>query len=174
MHQHEVIVAASSLFQTIDTIVYRLLPIGSTRENPLQLRNTKLVGVRLQHRFPSCQAHHGDSLYVGMLLKCHHRMDDNRTIIHVHKLFGNVLSHSVARTAGYNKSIVHINNSFILFHTNTHHACCRGAKIQKIKQLFPFSRKTINHFVNFFFIHGLLSHPTTDGIGFTPTSALVN
>ena len=34
MYQHKVIVAASSLFQTIDTIVYRLLPIGSTRENP--------------------------------------------------------------------------------------------------------------------------------------------
>lgn len=44
----------------------------------------------------------------------------------------------------------------------------------KNKTTIPLFSKTINHFANFFFIHGLLSHPTTDGIGVTPTSALVN
>ncbi|CUP08736.1 Uncharacterised protein [Segatella copri] len=43
-----------------------------------------------------------------MLLKSHHRMDDDRTVVYMHKLLWDVLSHSIARTSGYDQCIVHI------------------------------------------------------------------
>ena len=108
MHQYQVVVTASRFLQTIDTIMYRLLTIASTREYPFQLGNAKLVGIRLQHSLPPRQTYHSNPLDIGMLLKSHHRMDDDRTIINVHKLLRDVLSHTIARTSGYDKCIVHI------------------------------------------------------------------
>ena len=108
MHQHQVVITASRLFQAIDTIVDRLLTIASAREYPFQLGNAELVGIRLQYRFPTCQTYHSNTLNIRMLLKSHHRMDDDRTVVYMHKLLWDVLSHSVARTSGYDQCIVHI------------------------------------------------------------------
>jgi hypothetical protein len=47
-------------------------------------------------------------VYVGMLLEGPHGMYDDGTVIDVHKLLGNVLSHAVARASGYDECVVHI------------------------------------------------------------------
>ena len=108
MHQHQVVVLASGLAETIDAVADRLLPVLSAGEDPLQLGDVELVGVGLQHRFPSGETYHGDAVDVGMLLKRLHRVDDDRAVVYVHKLLGNVLSHAVAGSAGDDECIVHI------------------------------------------------------------------
>ena len=115
MYQYQVIITASSLFQTINTIMNGFLTIITTRENPFQLGNIKLVGIRLQNRFPTSQTYHGNTLNIRMFLESHQRMDNNRTIIHMHKLLRNVLTHSVTRTSCYDKCIIHNFYIFILF-----------------------------------------------------------
>ena len=108
MHQYEVGVLASGLAETIDAVVDRLLPVLSAGEDPLQLGDVELVGVGLQHRFPSRETHHGDAVDVGMLLKRLHRVDDDRAVVYVHELLGDVLPHAVAGPAGDDECIVHI------------------------------------------------------------------
>ena len=71
----------------------------TTLEYPFELGDIKLVGVRLQHHFPSLQANDTDAIDKRMVLERLHRIDDNRHVVNSHKLFGNVLSHAVAYTA---------------------------------------------------------------------------
>ena len=42
-----------------------------------------------------------------MLLECLQRVDDDGTIAYMHKLLGNILSHTVAGPSGYDHCVVH-------------------------------------------------------------------
>ena len=100
VHQNEVVVVASLGLQSIDAVVNRLHPRLATFENPPQFGNRKLVGIRAQHRFPTFQTHHCNGFNVGMAFKSLHGVHNNRTIVHMDKLFGNLLSHAVPAAAG--------------------------------------------------------------------------
>ena len=100
MNQHQVLPHASNLFQSINTIVYGLHACVSTGEYPLQFCNAELVCIRLKHGLPAIQAHHSYALYVRVILKTHHGVNDDWTIVHVHKLFWDILPHTVAGTSG--------------------------------------------------------------------------
>lgn len=80
--------------------VYGLHACVSTGEYPLQFCNAELVCIRLKHGLPAIQAHHSYALYVRVILKTHHGVNDDWTIVHVHKLFWDILPHTVAGTSG--------------------------------------------------------------------------
>ena len=53
MHQDDVIPIASGIPQSPKSIADRMLIAITTLEYPFELGDIKLVGVRLQHHFPS-------------------------------------------------------------------------------------------------------------------------
>ena len=81
--------------------MYGFLTIASAREYPAQFSHHKLVGIRLQHRLPTVETYDGNTVDVGMTLKCQHRMYDYRTVIYMHKLLGYILPHPIARATSY-------------------------------------------------------------------------
>ena len=111
------------------SLILAVLPAG---EYPFQLVDAELVGIRLQHGLPTGQAHHGNAVNVGMLLEGLHGVDDDRTVVNVHKLFWNVLSHAVAGTTGYDECVVHTCKFF-----------CKGTKYFII--IFYLCRKISNY-----------------------------
>ena len=116
VYKYEVVVLYASLLQSIDSIVYRLLSVLATIEYPFQLGHHKLVGIRLQHSLPTIEANHRDAVDVGMPLEGEHRVNNNRTVVNMHKLLWYVLPHAVAGASGYYQCVIHIQ---IFFRTSS-------------------------------------------------------
>ena len=108
MNQHQIVVLTALLSQSVNAVADGLLSVMATGKYPLQFIDAELVGIRLYHSLPSCQTYHCNAVNIGMLLEGPHRVDDNRAVVYMHKLFGNVLTHAVARSSGYYQCVVHI------------------------------------------------------------------
>ena len=99
VYQYDIILCTSGIAQAPQTIADGVLIAVTTLEDPLQLGDVKLVGIRLQYHFPSLEAHHADGVYLRMALESLHGIDDNRYVINRHKLLWDILSHTVTNTA---------------------------------------------------------------------------
>lgn len=83
------------------------LPAISTRNNPLQLINIKLLCICPKNLIPAFQAYHLNRINKRMILKTLKRINYNRFIVHIYKLLWNVLSHSVPRSSGNSYCSIH-------------------------------------------------------------------
>ena len=99
VYQYDIILCTSGIAQAPQTIADGVLIAITTLEDPLQLGDVKLVGIRLQYHFPSLETHHADGVYLRMALESLHGIDDNRYVINRHKLLWDILSHTVTNTA---------------------------------------------------------------------------
>ena len=100
MHQDDVVVLTTLGLQALQTVQNGMLVAVTALEDPLQLCDVELVGVSLQDHFPSLEAHNADGINLRMFLKGLQGIDDHGDVVNRHELFGDVLSHAVAGSAG--------------------------------------------------------------------------
>ena len=100
MDKNEVLIVATNLAQSIDTVMDGLHSCLAAWEHPTHFIYAELVGISLQHRLPTTQTNYCNSVNIGVALETHHSVNDDGTTINVHKLLGNILSHSVAGSSG--------------------------------------------------------------------------
>ncbi len=107
VHKYYIVVGATGVAKSFETIAYGMLVAVAALENPFQLSDVELVGVSLEDDLPPFQADHGDGIHQRMPLKRLHGVDDDRDVVDGHKLFRDILSHPVADTAGGKQCYVH-------------------------------------------------------------------
>ena len=67
----------------------------SSTYHPFKFGDIKLMSISPKDIMPSINAYHFNGIYLRMSLKSFQRINNNRFIIHIDKLFWNVLTHSL-------------------------------------------------------------------------------
>ena len=81
-----------------------VLPSGY---HPVQLVNPVLPGVGLQNVVPAVHADNADPVDVRVGLEGLQRVDDDRLVVHVQELLGDLVLHPLAAAAGDNQPDIH-------------------------------------------------------------------
>ena len=76
--------------------------------DPLELIDAELSGVSPNDIVPPVNADHLDGVDLRMPLKALQRVDQNRLVIYIYKLFGDIIAHSVARSSRDDDRDIHI------------------------------------------------------------------
>ena len=95
MYYNDIIVITFP-FKGIYSVSYGFLCRTASLYNPLQFGDIELVGVCLNHVFPTVDADNLDCIYILVMLKTLEGIDEYWLVMHVDKLLWDVLSHAVA------------------------------------------------------------------------------
>ena len=104
----ENILRAADIGQIFDAVANGFLSCTAAGNDPLQLVNTKLLGVCPQYLVPAVKANDLNGVDLGITLKAFQCIDNDRFVVYVQKLFGNVLLHSLPAAAGNDQCYVHM------------------------------------------------------------------
>ena len=106
MNDDGIVVAALS-FQIIDTVADGFLPRAAAGDDPFELVDVELSGISPDDIVPAVDANDLDRIDLGMFLKAFQRIDQDRLVIYVDKLLGDILSHPVSGASGNDDRNVH-------------------------------------------------------------------
>ena len=110
MNDNDIVVSALP-FKIVDAVPDRFLSGISAGHDPFEFVNVELFGISPDNVVPPVDAYYFDGVDLGMLLKALKRIDEDRFVIDIYELLGDILPHSVTGPACYNDRYIHFTHS---------------------------------------------------------------
>ena len=102
------IVVAAFVFKVVYAVPDRLLSCLAAGYDPFELVDAELPRVSPNNIVPPVNTDHLNGVDLRMPLKALQRVDQNRLVIYIYKLFGDIIAHSVARSSRDDDRDIHI------------------------------------------------------------------
>ncbi len=103
-NQIVVVVAGSNIH---DAVANGILPVHASENDVFELGNMVLAAIRLQNGVPTLDTDHFDAIDVGMVLKRFQCIHNDGLIVDIEELLGDLLPHTLSRTARKDQCDVH-------------------------------------------------------------------